>query len=198
VKPVLVILAGGASRRLGQCKALVEWNGVTTLEHLARAGAAFDTCAPLVVAGADFARIAARTPQGVECVHNSRWTDGRTSSVLVARDARPGLDLCVAPVDTPLVEPEVFALLAAAWARAGAPQRGWLAPSSTHEPRRFGHPVVIGRALLAELAASESLRELRDRAAPLLHAPCDFDSILDDLDTPEDLSRLRRRTAGEA
>lgn len=196
MKPALVILAGGASRRLGQCKALVEWSGATTLERLARAGAAFDAGRALVVAGADLERIAARTPRGVECVHNPRWADGRTSSVLAARDARPGLDLCIAPVDTPLVESEVFELLAASWARAGAPERGWLAPCTPDEPRRFGHPVVIGRALLVELSASESLRELRARAAPLLQAPCAFESILDDLDTPEDLSRLRRRTSG--
>lgn len=191
-----MILAGGASRRLGQCKALVEWSGVTTLERLASAGAAFDALRPLVIAGADLERIAARTPRGVECVHNARWAEGRTSSVLAARDARPGLDLCIAPVDTPLVEPEVFELLAASWARAGAPERGWLAPCTAHEPRRFGHPIVIGRALLGELVSSESLRDLRARAAPLLHAPCAFESILDDLDTPEDLSLLRRRAGG--
>jgi CTP:molybdopterin cytidylyltransferase MocA len=196
VTQALVILAGGASRRLGQCKALVEWSGVTTLERLARAGAAFDALRPLVVAGADLERIAARTPRGVECVFNPHWAQGRTSSVLAARDARPGMDLCIAPVDTPLVEAEVFALLASSWARAGAPERGWLAPCTTQEPRRFGHPIVIGRGLLGELDAGESLRELRARAAPLLHAPCAFESILDDLDTPEDLSLLRRRAAG--
>lgn len=191
-----MILAGGASRRLGQCKALVEWNGLTTLERLARAGAAFDVLRPLVVAGADLQLIAARTPRGVECVHNPRWAEGRTSSVLAARAARPDMDLCIAPVDTPLVEPEVFELLAASWARAGAPERGWLAPCTAHEPRRFGHPIVIGRALLGELVSGESLRGLRSRAAPLLHAPCAFESILDDLDTPEDLSLLRHRASG--
>lgn len=93
----------------------------------------------------------------------------------------------------PLVPAEVFALLRAAWLRAGAPAEGWLAP-------RFGlahgHPVIVGRALLAELQAAgdgRPLRELRERAQPLLAQNVSQREILDDLDTPADLARLVAR-----
>lgn len=196
MKPALVLLAAGASRRLGQCKALIEWSGKSTLERLARAGAAFDEVAPLVVAGADHASIAAHAPHSVEVVLNPRWAEGRLTSVRAAREARPGRALCLAPVDVPLVESEVFTLLVASWLAAGCPPRGWLAPCSRGELARFGHPIVIGAQLLVELDAlspGASLRELRARAEPLLSAATDSSAIFDDLDTPEDLARLRAR-----
>jgi molybdenum cofactor cytidylyltransferase len=195
-KPALAILAAGASRRLGQCKALVEWNGVTTLERLARAGAGLDARPALVVSGAHHELIAARAPAGLEVVLNAAWELGRLGSVRAARDARPGCDLCLAPVDTPLVERDVFEQLARAWQAAGAPAEGWLAPRTLEAAPRYGHPVVVGRALLAQLeqlGPGQSLRELRRRAQPLLWVSTASHAILDDLDTPEDLSRLRIR-----
>lgn len=198
--PALAILAAGASRRLGQCKALVEWNGLATFERLARAGACFDAAPPLVVTGAHHESIAARASAGVEVVLNAAWELGRLGSVRAARDARPGLDLCLAPVDAPLVEREVFEQLARAWRAASSPAEGWLAPRTAGDPPRFGHPIVVGRALLArleQLDPSRSLRDLRDLARPLLSVVTSSRAILDDLDTPEDLSRLRNRERAE-
>lgn len=196
MKPALVLLAAGASRRLGECKALVAWNGSSTLERLARAGAVFDDAPPLVVTGADHELIAARAPRGVEVLLNPHWALGRLTSVRAALEARAGRALCIAPVDVPLVEREVFEQLAARWLEAGSPPRGWLAPRSHSDTKRFGHPIVIGPDLLGEIAllpADASLRELRARAAPLLSLTTPSTAILDDLDTPEDLSRLRAR-----
>ncbi len=198
--PALAILAAGASRRLGQCKALVEWKGLTTLERLARAGACFASAPPMVVSGAHHEAIAARASAGIEVVRNPAWELGRLGSVRVARDARAGFDLCLAPVDTPLVEREVFEQLARAWREAGAPAEGWLAPCTAGVPPRYGHPIVVGRALLAkleQLAPSQSLRDLRALARPLLAVVTSSRAILDDLDTPEDLSRLRIRESAE-
>jgi len=198
VKPALAILAGGASRRLGECKALVDWNGVSSLERMLAAAATFDD-GPLVVTGFDHERIRARAPRRLEVLHNANWSAGRLGSLRVARDARPGRDLCVAPVDAPLVSAAVFDALYAQWTELGAPALGWLAPRTDVEPARFGHPVVIGRKLLQKLEAlgpDGSLRTLRSLAHPLSSVACDDVAILDDLDTPEDLSLLRRREFG--
>lgn len=196
MKPALAILAAGASRRLGQCKALVEWSGETTLERLVAAARAFDAVAPLVVTGADHDAISRRLPPGVEVVRNEAWARGRTGSVRCARDARPGFDLCLAPVDTPLVPAEVFDTLLAAWLERDSPAEGWLAPRAATEPARFGHPVIAGRALLArldELSDDAPLRELRRFASPLWSVPTARSAILDDLDTSADLQHLRSR-----
>ena len=193
--PALVLLAAGASSRLGSPKALAPLPGGTPLARLLAAGRALgdDTTAPLVVAGPDYAAIAAAAPAGVEVAHHADWAAGRTGTVRVARELRPGRDLCIAPVDVPLVPFEVFASLAEAWAAAGSPERGWLAPRY-HD--RHGHPVVVGRALLGELdrlEPGEPLRRLRERASALLEAEVDAPEVLDDLDSPADLAALIAR-----
>lgn len=192
-----MILAAGASSRLGACKALVELGGRTVLARLLEAAAAIDGAPPLVVSGADRAAIEGALPAGVEHAWNERWASGRTSSFALAQRLRPGLDLCLAPVDVPLVTREVLDALARAWRGAGAPALGWLAPCvRAAGTRRFGHPVIVGRELaarVAELGDERPLSELRARAKPLLALEVEDPSVLDDLDTPDDLARLRAR-----
>ncbi len=202
MNPALVILAAGASRRLGQCKALVPLAFGTPLSLLARAGACLEPNRPLVVTGAHDGLIRERAPQGVDVCYNPDWRRGKLTSVVLAARERPRQDLILAPVDVPLVPREVFEALLRAWNEAGSPARGWLAPRYAPPegvPRRarsgaFGHPVLAGRELLGEfgeLAPEASLRDLRALADPLLAVGVDRPEILDDLDTPEDLERLR-------
>jgi CTP:molybdopterin cytidylyltransferase MocA len=189
VKPALVVLAAGESRRLGTCKALVDLGGRTPLARLLAAGAGVDGAPPLVVAGAHAERIEAALPRGVELVRNEAWARGRTGGIELARERRRGLDLVLAPVDVPLVPRAVFDALLAAWEAAGAPAAGWLAPAAG------GHPVLLGRELVAGLGRfdpDEPLRRLRSRARPLWVVPVASSAVLDDLDTPEDLERLQR------
>jgi molybdenum cofactor cytidylyltransferase len=101
--------------------------------------------------------------------------------------------LCIAPIDVPLVPRAVFEALLAAWRRAAHPPRGWLAPRHSG---RFGHPIVLGREIAAELAHLEKdapLRDLRARAAPLLAVDVQSSEVLDDLDSQDDLARLRAK-----
>jgi len=209
VKPALVILAAGASRRLGACKALVDLGGRSPLARLLDAGRALDGARPLVVTGAHDAAIRAACPPGVDVLFNPDWAAGRTGGVALASRARPGLDLVIAPVDVPLVPAEVFEALCAAWIANGSPARGWLGPFVRREitdqvVARFGHPVVVGPDLVRELVTGGkdfpgsvprsrivTLRDLRQIAAPTISIQVESARILDDLDTPEDLERLR-------
>ncbi len=198
--PALVVLAAGASARLGEPKALARLRpgpGGTALELLLAAGAALGDARALVVSGPDHTAIARSLPAAVEVCVNEDWAAGRTGSVRCAAGLRPGRDLCLAPVDVPLVPAAVFAALASEWERRGRPERGWLAPYVLQAGRqRFGHPVIVGRGLAADLKAfppQEPLHALRARAAPLLALAVESASILDDLDTPADLARLRER-----
>lgn len=196
----LVILAAGASRRLGTCKALVDLGGATPLERLAREGAPLDDLPPLVVSGCHHEAIAAALPPGVELVPNPSWEQGRTGSLAVAARARPGADLVVAPVDVPLVESSVFLALRDAWRSAGSPAAGWLAPASGTPRRRPGHPIVLGRDLalrLPDLPPDTPLKRLRSSARPLWVVDVESPAIHDDLDTPEDLERLRAYSRGQ-
>lgn len=193
MKPALVILAAGASARLGECKALVPLGGSTPLERLLAAGRGLDDAPPLVITGADHEAILARLSAGCEALENEAWASGRTGGIALAAARRAGLDLCLAPVDVPLVPASVFEALAARWAEAGAPPRGWLAPLHAG---RGGHPVVLGRELAAHLetfSADRPLRDLRALATPLLSLEVSAPEVLDDLDTPADLRALRKR-----
>lgn len=198
--PALVVLAAGASVRLGEPKALarlVPGPGGTALELLLTAGSVLDDARPLVVGGAAHDALACALPRSVELGHNLAWSTGRTSSVRCAVELRPGRDLCLAPVDVPLVPAAVFAALAAEWRRQGRPERGWLAPYVVRAGLRcFGHPVIAGRGLVADLKGfppERPLRALRSMASPLLALAVESEAILDDLDTPLDLARLRAR-----
>jgi CTP:molybdopterin cytidylyltransferase MocA len=196
------MLAAGASTRLGAPKALARLRdgpGGSALELLLAAGRAFGDPFPLVLAGADHGALAAALAHAEyphELVQHLDWSAGRTSSVARAAELRTGRDLCIAPVDVPLVPREVFAALRSAWEEAGAPARGWLAPFVPSAPteRRFGHPVLVGRELAARLKAfppERPLSSLRAEAAPLLALEVASAAILDDLDSPADLARLR-------
>ncbi len=194
----LAILAAGASSRLGTCKALVDLGGRTPLARLLEAGAGLRGAPPLVVTGADHEALARAAPATCELARNPSWEAGRTGGVALAGRLRPGLDLCLAPVDVPLVPRALFEALARAWVEQGAPQEGWLAPRSTRGRRPYGHPVVVGRGLLlhaAHLPASSPLREIRERAHPLLSVPFSGHEPWDDLDTPADLEFIRQRLA---
>lgn len=197
--PALVVLAAGASRRLGRCKATAPLAGRTAVDRLLDAALAVHEHA-WVVTGAHHDEIAAALAgrASVSLLHHADWAAGRSGSVARAVRELPRRDLLVAPVDCPLVGPGVHRALLAAWQRAQAPPLGWCAPRTAVAPAavRHGHPVLLGRDLLARVAAGPPDRPLKDwraEARPLLDARVEDLSVLDDLDTSEDLSRLSQR-----
>ncbi len=224
MSPRVVILAAGASSRLGEPKALAEIGGRAVLDWMLTAarGALPNGAPPLVVTGAHHAEIstflgkaAARTPDPLpsEVVRNPDWSHGRTAGLQLAARTCPGADLLIWPADVPLVSAATLEALVQEWEHLGEPSRGWLAPAvgrSFHastgtalgaEPpspveRSFGHPILLGRDLVAGvhgLSVEAPLRLLRQQAAPLAAVAVDDQAVLDDLDTPADLERLRRR-----
>jgi CTP:molybdopterin cytidylyltransferase MocA len=216
--PRVVILAAGASERLGQPKATAILAGRTALAHL------IDACGdpnPLLITGAHTAEITIalggessatdreesgsdstargcnKTSPRAELLHHPTWSTGRSGSIACAIRHLPQTDLILTPIDCPLLPAHLFDALRQAWHAAGSPARGWLAPYDTNA-ERHGHPILIGRALAAELLPLDPdtpLRHIRTLADPLLQLPIDAPEILDNLDTPEDLAALQRRAA---
>ena len=111
-----VILAAGASRRMGKPKALVRWEGRTLLEWAVH-NAAVHCSECVVVAGhagievCDAVSQLAARGYPVQAVKNPVPTRGMLSSILVGAEA-VGTDwFFVSPVDMPCLDPAVYLAL---------------------------------------------------------------------------------------
>jgi CTP:molybdopterin cytidylyltransferase MocA len=187
-----LVLAAGGGRRYGEPKALVRFRGRLLVERAAdllRSGG----CDPVLVvlgAAADEVVATAELPE-VTVVRNPDWAGGMGSSLRAGLAALPAgaTAVVVTLVDTPGLGPEAVRRLIAA---------GGDAAQATYGGRR-GHPVLLGRAVLTDVAATAT----GDRGAgPWLAAhpervrlvPCDGTGDPRDVDVPDDLAAV---AAGE-
>lgn len=191
-----IVLAAGASSRMGSPKPLLPWGEQTLLawelDELRR------SCVDdiLVVTGSraeDVRR--ALGESGRHCVFNSRWAQGRATSLacgaralLAPSRARPEA-IVIQNVDQPTRASIVDDLV--------AELRG--SGVDTVQPSyqgKSGHPVVVAGALLEELAATTEarlgLRGVLDAHPPRLVAMDDEPVVRIDLNTPELLTEGRR------
>lgn len=197
-RPVGLVLAAGAGRRLGLGpKALLRSGGRTLIESLAEALLSGGCCDVTVVAGAGSEEVMA-VLQGrdhVRVAHNPEWAEGMGSSLRCGLDAIGSTsNVLVAPVDRPgICQAEVERVIAAH--RPGA------ITAAAHRDRngqlRRGHPVLFDAIWTAEVVAAAyddvGARELliahRDIVA--LVDCSDLDDG-DDIDVPADLHLLDR------
>jgi len=190
-----IILAAGASRRMGMPKALLRLGGETFLERLIRVYAGFFS--PVVVvlgAEADAVRGGLRPGPAVRFVMNERWPAGQLTSLQcgVASVRYEAGGCFFTPVDCPRVNPATIAALVRAMNEGSPPP---LVVMPRHGSRR-GHPVGLSKELfddLLSLAADESARAVvhgcpgRTRIVEVGDA-----GVLDDVDTLDDYQRLER------
>jgi molybdenum cofactor cytidylyltransferase len=140
----VVILAAGASRRMGTPKPLLDFGERTCL------GAVLETCRfaaspAIVVLGAAAERVnpVVSGRPGISVVVNADHERGQTSSVKAGLRALPRETeaFFVLPVDHPLVEAKDLAALAKAFDQRA---KGMSIVLPVHEGRR-GHPVLFER-----------------------------------------------------
>jgi molybdenum cofactor cytidylyltransferase len=146
------ILAAGESRRMGEPKALLPYQGLTFVEHLLAATRHPRVSIHRVVLGANAEAIRAQLKlDPASIVINPDWPKGQLSSLQAAIRSLPaqmteGLILC--PVDHPLVSQHLVSELIAAFDGSG---KSIVLP--TFEGRR-GHPVIFRATLYQELVAA--------------------------------------------
>lgn len=185
-----IVLAAGASSRMGRLKPLLPLAGRTALERsitLFRESGVDDI---LVVVGnqADDLRPLIELC-GARCIYNAQWETGMYSSVGAGASAlRPSTCAAfVLPADVPLVRSATIRQLAAAF--DGRLER---IVYPVFDQRR-GHPPLIARSMLAETAhgASGPLHTLllaHEHSA--IEVPVADEAIHLDMDTPADFDAL--------
>jgi molybdenum cofactor cytidylyltransferase len=181
-----IILAAGASSRMGTPKALLDYRGETFLNRLIRVLGTL--CDPVIVAlGYHADEIRAGSAHGrAQFVVNPDPSRGQLSSLQTAlaevpHDAEGFLFL---PVDCPAAEPETVRQIIDAFDPIEQP----LLVIPRHDGRR-GHPVCARRELIAEflaLPAEGQAKEVVRRHADRTHYLDTFDAgVLADIDDPE-------------
>lgn len=185
-----VVLAAGASVRMGAPKPLVAWQGRSFVGHVVDRAVAVG-CAPIVVVVGAHA-IAPHQVASARIVTNPAWRAGPTTS-LRAGVAAVGAELSgvvIATVDRPHVSETTWARLLAA--HRDDPEAVW---QPSHRGRR-GHPVLLPAWVIARveaMAVDQTLRGLLaqpDIALRRREVEVDDAAVLENIDTPDDLRRL--------
>lgn len=180
-----IVLAAGASSRMGQPKALLQLAGRTCLEWVVSALGDSGVQPIHVVVGAERDRIAAAVPPPATTIANLAWQRGRTGSVKTGlRQVPLDEEVLVWPVDHPLASAgTVRTLLKARGAEIRVP---------VHDGRR-GHPTLFSARMRPEILALADDQPLRDvlhrDEKRVLEVPVDDPGVLLNLDTPDDLKK---------
>jgi molybdenum cofactor cytidylyltransferase len=188
----VVLLAAGASRRLGRPKQLLPYAGTTLLRHLAAEAVAGGTGPVVVVLGAE-REACQRELDGlpVELVENPAWEEGMGSSIRAGISRLLGghgdtSAAIIATCDQPLVSSDLLRRLATEHRLRGA------AVVACEYAGNPGVPALFGRELFHELGALRGDRGARSvierhRGETIMVA---FEDGVLDVDTPEDAARL--------
>jgi molybdenum cofactor cytidylyltransferase len=186
-----VILSGGASRRMGSPKALLEYQGKPFLEHLLEVTRQPKISTTRVVLGAGAEKIRQRLSLTDEMlVHNPDWERGQLSSIQAGIRSLPqtgvdGIILCL--IDHPLIS---GALVAALIQEFYTREKRIVVP--TYKGRR-GHPVIFASSLFEELLNAPMERGARTvvwaHPREVAEVPTEEQGVILNLNDPDTLRR---------
>jgi molybdenum cofactor cytidylyltransferase len=195
-----IILAAGASSRMGQPKALLKIGYKTFLQHLAdilcRAG--LDEI--VMVLGAKAEEIEKHLGQFPgRIVVNEKWKSGQLSSILTGLDVLKlnnldGVFIC--PVDRPSIAQNLITEMIVQFSNK---KKQIVVP--TFETRR-GHPVLFGAAMFDELRKAShetgARQVLWNHPDKVLEYPTDNEGILVNIDTRKNYKDFAAQTKSDS
>jgi len=191
-----IVLAAGESKRMGQPKQLLTWQGKTLLQHVLESLTHSDAEEIILVLGHESDRITKSLPTlPIKIVINQDYDQGMASSLrqgLLAMDPKSEAFLvCLA--DQPGIGPEIMNDLIREFRQAD-PKRGIVRP--VYRSLR-GHPVLIGAQYLQEALHLQgdvgARRILMNHPEDILEIDVDQDAVLKDIDTPEEYQEYSKR-----
>jgi len=195
-----VILAAGASTRMGRPKQLLQFGGETMLRRAASV-ALEAGCRPVVVVTGAHATASRKALRGLDVreAENQQWESGISSSVRVGIEALVTANPQSAAVvlmlcDQPFVTREIIAQLVAAHLETG---RSIVA---SRYGGSYGVPALFGKVHFAELTTLEGAagakQVIQKHLAKVHLLPFPEGEI--DIDTPDDLARLQSTDYSDA
>lgn len=189
-----IILAAGASRRLGQPKQLVVYQGERLLERAARLAREAGASPVLLVLGANFELISTSMKLHDEVVvHNEQWPEGISTSIQAGMHALRGFPSCASGVlimscDQPWLTAEYLQGLISKFESMNPKAVVASAYAGIH-----GVPAIFPNTMfeaLDSLRGDKGARALIERSSGSVVA-LPFAGGEVDIDRPEDLERLR-------
>jgi molybdenum cofactor cytidylyltransferase len=188
-----VILAAGASTRMGRPKQLLQFGGEAMLRRAASI-AIEAGCRPVVVVTGANAAASRKALRGLDVqeAENQQWESGISSSVRVGIEAVVTVNPQAAAVvlmlcDQPFVTREIITQLVAAHRETG---RSIVA---SHYGGSYGVPALFGKAHFAELTTlkgAAGAKQVIQKHLPKVYL-LPFPEGEIDIDTPDDLARLQ-------
>ena len=189
----IIILAAGASTRMGQPKQLLPYQGRSLIQHTVESAIA-SLCKPvIVVLGANAQQIRAEVNQPlVKIVENSQWNLGMSTSIrsgiLALANYSENIDAAVITVcDQPFISPEIINSLVSAYNYTGKPI------VASQYAQTLGVPALFSSQFFSELAALNEtigakhlIKKHREQVFGV-----DFPLGAIDIDTPQDYKRLK-------
>jgi molybdenum cofactor cytidylyltransferase len=193
-----VILAAGASRRLGRSKQLEPWGYSNLLSNVVARTREFPVEEVWVVLGHDYERILEETEFGdAGVIENPEWGEGIASSIRVALDALTRLSRAdkalIVMGDQPSVPVQAVEELMASHARSDHPVT---VPKYRYS---WGNPVIVDRALwprLMSLEGDEGAQRLWQAHPEWVNEVWFSDLAPRDVDTETDIVELRPKHPG--
>lgn len=192
-----LVLAAGASARMGEDKALLRWDGATFLERVISSLRTAGASPIRIVLGANHDEITARLDLAAdEITHNPDWERGMLSSIQAGLASLPdnGNDIAGAlvwPVDHPCVSSRLVREMIAGFVGVSPP-----IVLPVHQGRR-GHPVLFAARLFPALMTApvdEGARHVvRANADAILAIETDEDGVLVNLNDRESYQQILSR-----
>ena len=189
----LLLLAAGASTRMGRPKQLLPYHGRTLLRHAAETAVATGASPIILVTGAlHEALVAEVAGLPVQVVHNPAWETGMASSIragLAAVATAQPTAILIMLTDQPLVTPELLRELIAQQQRTHAP----IVAAAYGDA--LGVPAVFDQTMLPSLLKLQGTQGANRLIASLGPSVghVSFPAGLLDVDTPEQYAALLER-----
>ncbi|GAB4544877.1 MAG: nucleotidyltransferase family protein [Pleurocapsa sp.] len=190
-----IILAAGASRRMGQPKQLLSYKGQTLLSYVTNCAIA-SSCNPvIVILGANAEKIEPEIAQlSITIIKNNNWNEGIASSIscgikyLQKQDLNPD-GVIFLTCDQPFISTEIIEELINNYYSTKQPI------IASKYGKSLGIPALFSRALFSELTQLKGNRGAKKiiNKYPDLVSVINFPQGIIDLDTPENYQQFISR-----